>query len=110
MKVRLLIVVAAVACVLLFTAGARAHGDEQHVIGTVSKISHDSLTVRTIGKDLVEVMITSETKFTKGDDSATLKDVQVGERVVIHAMPMKGGMLMANNVQIGVTKNVPKAH
>jgi len=34
----------------------------------------------------------------------------VGDRVVIHAMTMKGGMLMAHTVQIGVAKTPPKSH
>jgi hypothetical protein len=55
-------------------------------------------------------MITSDTKFTKGSASATPKDLQVGDRVVIHAMPMKGGMLMAHTVQIGDVKTQPKPH
>jgi hypothetical protein len=51
-----------------------------------------------------EVMVTSDTKFTKGSASVTLKGLQVGDRVVIHAMPLKGGMLMAHTVQIGDAK------
>ena len=38
------------------------------------------------------------------------KDLHVGDRVVIHAMTMKGGMLMALTVQIGVAKTPPKSH
>ena len=94
----------------VFASSAFAHGDEQHVIGTVTKASQSSVTVQTTAKESVEVMITSDTKFTKGSASATAKDLQVGDRVVIHAMAMKGGMLMASTVQIGVAKTPPRSH
>ena len=96
--------------IALFASPAFAHGDEQHVIGTVAKVSQSSVTVQTTTNSSVEVMITSDTKFTKGSASVTLKDLQVGNRVVIHAMLMKGGMLMAHTVQIGVTNTTPKSH
>jgi hypothetical protein len=35
----------------------------------------------------------------------TAKDLQVGDRVIIHAVLMKGGMLIANTVQIGVARS-----
>lgn len=105
--IRKLVVLVSIA---LFAGLAFAHGDEQHVIGTVTKVSQSSVTVQTTAKENVEVMITSDTKFTKGSASATAKDLQVGDRVVIHAMAMKGGMLMANTVQIGVAKTPPQSH
>ena len=96
--------------IALFASLAFAHGDEQHIIGAVTKISQSSVTVQTTTNASVEVMITSDTKFTKGSASATPKDLQVGDRVVIHGMPMKGGMLMAHTVQIGDVKTQPKPH
>jgi hypothetical protein len=107
MKARILILVA---CVSLVAAAALAHGGEEHVIGTVTKVSQSSVTVQTAAKASVEVMITADTKFTRGSESVTPKDLQVGDRVVIHAMTMKSGMLMAHTVQIGVAKTSPKSH
>jgi hypothetical protein len=95
---------AVVLSIALIANAVFAHGDEQHVIGKVTKITQNSVTVQTTTNMSVEVMVTSDTKFTKGTASATLKDLQVGDRVVIHAMPMKGGMLMAHTVQIGDAK------
>jgi hypothetical protein len=40
-----------------------------------------------------------------GNAFVTAKDLQVGDRVVIHAVLMKGGMLIANNVQIGIARS-----
>jgi hypothetical protein len=94
----------AVLSIALIAISVFAHGDEQHVIGKVTKVSQNSVTVQTTTNMTVEVMVTSDTKFTKGSAPVTLKDLEVGDRVVIHAMPMKGGMLMAHTVQIGDAK------
>ena len=91
--------------IALIAISVFAHGDEQHVVGKVTKVTQGSVTVQTTSKMSVEVTVTSDTKFTKGSASVTLKDLQVGDRVVIHAMPMKGGMLMAHTVQIGAAKS-----
>jgi Domain of unknown function (DUF5666) len=97
-------------CTTLIASLTFAHGNERHVIGTVAKVSQGSVTVETIAKANIEVMITSDTKFTKGDASAALKDLQFADRVVIHAMPMKDGKLMAHTVQIGVAKASAHSH
>lgn len=103
MKARLLILVASIS---LVAATVLAHGGMEHVTGTVLKVSPTSITVQTVTKTTVEVMVMPDTKFTKGDASATPKDLQVGDRVVIHAMVMEG-KLMAHTVQIGVAKRPP---
>jgi hypothetical protein len=95
---------------LLVTAAALPHGGEEHVIGTVTKVTQNSITVQTRAKATVEVQIVSETTFTKDNASASLKDVHTGDRVVIHAMSMQGGKLMVHTVQIGVSKKPPSSH
>ncbi len=97
-------------CLALFAGVAFAHGNLQHVMGTVTKISQDSLTVQTTAKATVEVQIVSETTFTKGNASASVNDVHIGDRVVIHAMPVPGGKLMAHTVQVGVSKAPTPSH
>lgn len=91
-------------CIVLFASLAFAHGNEKHVIGTVTQVSQDSVTVLTTAKATVQVNITPDTKFTKGTASAGLADLKVGDRVVIHAMPTADGKLMAHTVQIGVAR------
>jgi nucleoside phosphorylase len=91
-------------CIALFSSLVFAHGNEKHVIGTVTQVSQDSVTVQTSPNETVEVLIASDTKFMKGSASAAAKDIQVGDRVVIHAMPRKDGKLVAHTVQIGVVK------
>ena len=86
---------------LVFTTAAFAHGNEQHVMGTVTKATESSITVETQDHQQVTVSVIAETKFVKGTSSATLTDLKVGDRVVIHAAKAQNG-LQAHTVQIGV--------
>src|SRR5437773_11060088 len=70
---------------------ALAHGKEKHVMGKVTSISDASITVETTAKKSVTVEVTDKTKFEKSGASATLKDVKVGDKVVIHA-DVSGGV------------------
>jgi hypothetical protein len=96
MKWRILVLIG----LLVITAVAFAHGNEQHVLGTVTAVSEKSITVETIDKHKVTVSVVAETKFTAGTAAATLKDVKVGDRVVIHARK-QGQHLQADTVRIG---------
>jgi hypothetical protein len=73
-------------------------------MGTAIKISQQSVTVETNTNAPVEVLVSSDTKFSKNGAPASPSELLVGDRVVIHAMPMKDGKLMAHTVQVGVAK------
>ena len=96
MKTRALILIT---CIFLVTAAALAHGDEQHVIGTVASVAKDSITVKTTGNALVTVAVVPQTTFSKNKASAKLADLSVGDRVVIHAKEPTEGKLVADTVQ-----------
>jgi hypothetical protein len=89
-----------IAPILLVASFAFAHGNEQHVIGTVSKVTESSIAVTTTDGKSVEVAMTPQTTFTKQDKTITAKEIKEGDRVVIHAKktPKK---LEATTVQIG---------
>lgn len=108
MKSRLLILIA---CVSLITAAAIAHGDEQHVIGTVASVTKDSITVKTLANALVTVAVVPQTTFSKNKSTAKLSDLNVGDRVVIHAKEPTGGKLVADTVQFSTpaAKAAPSA-
>jgi hypothetical protein len=72
-------------CALLLNSLAFAHGGMEHVMGTVNAITDHSLSVKTSDGAVTTVEFDGETKFMKGDTPATIKDVEVGSRVVIHA-------------------------
>jgi|SRR5437899_1815160 len=103
MKRMLVLLVGAV----LLAGLAFAHGDEQHVTGTVSKITDNTISVEVAPKQgetqktTVTVNVISSTKFEKMGATATIKDLKVGDRVVIHA-GKKDGRLEAHVVKIGM--------
>jgi hypothetical protein len=79
-----------------------AHGNEKHVIGTVTAISVNSITVQPREKEAkpTTVSVIPSTKFLKSGMPASLADLKVGERVVIHAKP-NGQKLEADTVEFG---------
>lgn len=92
---------------VLFAGLAFAHGDDQHVMGIVTKITETTITVEVAPKQgetqktSVTVIVVSSTKFEKMDAAATIKDLKVGDRVVIHAAK-KADKLEAHVVKIGM--------
>jgi hypothetical protein len=86
--------------ILSFATVALAHGTDKHVVGTVTKITESEITVETQTKDLQVVKIAADTEFVKSGANATIKDLKVGDRVVIHAKPV-GSDLIAHEVRFG---------
>jgi hypothetical protein len=80
-----------------------AHGGMEHVMGTVAAVTDTSITVETVQHKQVTVMLDPSTKFTHNAGQAALKDLKVGDRVVIHAKPNTEKKLVAVTVQWGVT-------
>jgi len=75
---------------------AFAHGNLAHVLGTVVEVTdHSNGSIKVVAFD-------GETHFLKGAAPATIKDVQVGSRVVIHAH-QNGEKLHAAEVKIGTS-------
>ena len=95
--------VTVVALLFALSVMALAHGKEKHVMGTVTSISDTSITVQSKDKKSVAVDVSDKTKFEKSGASATLKDLKVGDSVVIHA-DVSGDKLVANEVHFGPMK------
>jgi len=98
----------AVGIILAVTAAAIAHGNEKHVMGTVSKVASDSITVTTISGEQT-VNIVPATMFSNQGNKAALADVKVGDRVVIHAK-QNGSSLVADEVKIGAPSQDHTGH
>jgi Domain of unknown function (DUF5666) len=77
--------VAGFSLALALSVIAFAHGNEKHVMGTVTSISDNSITVETTSKKTVTLALSASTKFQKSGSPAALKDLKVGDKVVIHA-------------------------
>jgi ribosomal protein S1 len=95
--------VAVVALSFTLSLMALAHGNEKHVMGTVTHISDNSITVETKEKKSVTVDVSDTTKFENSGAAATLKDLKVGDKVVIHA-DGSSGKLVAHEVRFGAMK------
>lgn len=95
--------VAVVILLLALAALALAHGNEKHIMGTVTGMADNAITVETSARKTFTVEVNSNTKFEKGGKPAVLKDLRVGDRVVISA-DEHGGKLIASQVRFGPTK------
>ena len=99
MKAKLL---ACVAVAALLASVALAHGDKKHIVGTLQKVSMDSVVVKTAAGKSVEVKLLPSTMYVSRigneDKSAGVSDLAVGDRVVIHATP-KGETLEAAEIR-----------
>jgi uncharacterized protein DUF5666 len=92
--------VAVVTLLFMVSLLALAHGNEKHIMGTVTSISDSSIAVQTKDKKSVTVDVSDKTKFEKSGAAATLKDLKIGDKVVIHA-DVSGDKLVANEVHFG---------
>jgi hypothetical protein len=94
---------------ILMSAGMLlAHGDYTHLMGTVSAINGNHVSIKdTAGKSIM-VMTHKDTKYLKADKAAASQDLKVGLRVVIDAkMDEAMKMYKADQVQIGVAAAPP---
>ena len=72
----------------------RAYGNEQHVMGTVTAMSPNFIMVETAAKEpkTITVSVAPSTKFLKSGVDASITDLKVGDRVVIHAKLIGDGL------------------
>src|SRR6478736_8215239 len=90
----------AVVSVTLLTTIATAHGGEEHVVGTVTKVSDTAVTVKTTAGKTVEIGFDSKTTYQRAKQPIQKSDIKVGDRIVIQATEVKE-KLVAHTVEIG---------
>lgn len=93
----------AIAALLLAATLAIAHGNLEHIAGTVTKISNNSVTVTTTAGKAIDVALDTDTTFSKAGKTILKTDIKVGDRIVIHA-EKEDGKLSAHTVEIGAAK------
>lgn len=81
---------------------AFAHGGAEHVMGTVSKVSAQSVTVDTTDKKVVQVGLNSKTTYTRDKKKVAATDMKVGDRVMIEAKEVDE-KLVADSVALGAS-------
>jgi ribosomal protein S1 len=99
MKLRVILL----SCALLFAMANFAHEGNEHVMGTVTAISANSITVQSSGKEAktTTIFVVSSTMFMKSAAHASLKDLKVGDRVVVDVKENKDNNLEAVSVTFG---------
>ena len=79
------------------------HSHGAPLMGTVTAVGADSITIKDKAGKSVVVMLEKATKYLKDKKAAAMGDIQVGARVVIDAhMDAKTKKYAAEEVQIGV--------
>jgi Cu/Ag efflux protein CusF len=86
---------------IAFAGTMLAHGDAIHVTGFVRAINADSVTVETAKHEMITVLLTPKMEVTRSNVKASLSDLKVGDRVVIHAEKNHDGKLAAESVAFG---------
>jgi hypothetical protein len=99
--VRKLFVTGVIAAALMIPTLVRAHGGHAHkVMGTVSSVDGNHVSVKTTDGKTVMVMIDAKTKITQGKTKLTAAALKVGDRVVAEGSEEKE-MLTAASLQVG---------
>jgi len=108
-KLKIQVALLAIVSLALLPTVATAHGGEEHVTGTVTKISDTSVTVKTTAGKTVEIGFDAKmTTYERAKQPIQKTDIKVGDRVVIHAMEMNEKMV-AHSVEVGTATTAKKA-
>lgn len=97
----------AVMAIGLLPASAPAHGGEEHVIGTVAKVSDTAVTVKTAAGKSVDVGFDAKTTYSRAAKPVVKTDIKVGDRIVIHAVEVNE-KLVAHTVELGAAAATAK--
>ena len=99
-RLKLQIALVTILALVLLPTIVSAHGGEEHVIGTVTKISDTTVTVKTTAGKIVEVGFDAKTTYARAKMPSQKTDVKVGDRIVIHAVEVNE-KLVAHTVELG---------
>src|SRR5579863_3242532 len=108
-RLKIQVALLAVLSLALLPTIALAHGGEEHVTGTVTKISDTSVTVKTMAGKAVEVGFDAKmTTYARAKQPVQKTDIKVGDRVVIHAMELNE-KLVAHTVELGAATSAKQS-
>ena len=90
-------------CLLLLATVSFAHNGMEHVMGTIKTISTNSITIETATQDpkTITVTLLPSTKYVRSGAEASLKDLKVGDRVMVEAKENSADKLEAVSVAFG---------
>ncbi len=108
-KLKIQVALLAIVSLALLPTIAPAHGGEEHVTGTVTKISDTSVTVKTTTGKTVEVGFDAKmTTYERAKQPIQKTDIKVGDKIVIHAMEVNE-KLIAHSVELGAASAAKQA-
>ena len=88
--------------ILISTALILAQGGASHLMGAVTAVKPDTVTIKMQDGKSETVMLEKSTKFMKNDKPAKAADLKVGDSVMINAsMDTKMKMYKAQEVMLG---------
>ena len=96
----------AMATLIMGSAIAFAHGGVEHILGTVTAVTDNSITVDTTQHKSVTAITDAATTFTNKTAKASLKDLKVGDRVAVDAKKGAGDKLQAVSVKWGASSTM----
>jgi len=100
-KLKIPVALLAIVSFALLPIVAAAHGGEEHLTGTVTKISDTSVTVKTTAGKTVAVGFDAKmTTYKRAKQPIQKTDIKVGDKIVIHAMEVNE-KLVAHSVELG---------
>ena len=95
-KLKIPVALLAIVSFALLPIVAAAHGGEEHLTGTVTKISDTTVTVKTVAVGFDAKMTT----YKRAKQPIQKTDIKVGDKIVIHAMEVNE-KLVAHSVELG---------
>jgi hypothetical protein len=108
-KLKIQVALLAILSLALLPTIATAHGGEEHVTSTVTKISDTSVTVKTTAGKTLEVGFDAKmTTYARAKQPIQKTDIKVGDKIVIHAMEVNE-KLVAHSVELGAARIAQKA-
>ena len=108
-KFKIRVALLAIVSLALLPTIVTAHGGEEHVTGTVTKISDTAVTVKTTAGKTVEVGFDAKmTTYERAKQAIQKTDIKVGDKIVIHAMEVNE-KLVAHSVEIGAATTAKPA-
>lgn len=99
-----------VVALLVGSAIAFAHNGIEHVMGTITALTESSVTIDTVKHATVVVLLEPSTTFSDNGAAASLKDLKVGDRVVVNAKPNSEKKLAAVSVRWGANSSAHMDH
>jgi len=82
-------ILASIPTMLLFASLAWPHGNMDHILGTVTKIDGNLLSVENDGKT-TDVLLKGSTTYETSGHAGKADEIRIGDRVVIHAVKVQG--------------------